>query len=287
MTVRSEAGRVRISTIGRSIDFQVPTNRAIAFVSLGVFLAGGAIGLVRGATWPAGLLDGLTWAGSVFLAWALTREADPDRWCSAFFAAAGGLAGVILLGPPSFLFLFWFVLGLRAINRTTGAAPGVLDLGALCGISLWLGYTFRWLIPLLAVPTVLFADIRRFPKWLRIALPLALPTAAVILGFTRGWRFVFANPSWGEIGILTAVSAALVPVIASYRSVRSVGDRTGAPLTPHRVQSALGWAAVATLILTLSGTASLQELAPLWAALAGTSIGWAIEKLTRRFGGPL
>jgi hypothetical protein len=283
--MRLETDRVRITTtIGRSIDFQVPTNRAIALLALGVFVAGNAVALVHGGTWATSLLDGLSWAGSVFLAWVLARETDPDRWYSAFLASAGGLASVVLLGPPSFLFLLWFVIALRCINRTTGAAPGTVDWAALYGIAFWLGFTTHWTIPLLTLPPVFFADIRRFPKPLRIGLPLALPTAAIILGITRGWRFVLPEWGWVEILLLTAIALLVAPVIGDYRRVRSVGDRSGQPLKPYRVQWALGWGVVTAIIVTFTGTATTQDLGPLWAALAGTSIGWAIERLTSRLG---
>jgi len=279
--VAPEAGRLRLTTIGRPIVLRVPTNRAILVLSLLALVAGLVTRLLQGETVGASLIGGLQWAGSVFLAWALARETDPDRWYSAFIAAAGALAGVVLLGPPSFLLLFWFVIGLRYINRTTGTAPGLLDFVALYGIALWLGVTAHWTIPLFTLPTVLFADIQRFPKPLRIALPLALPAAAAIMGAGQGWHFLVSDWGWLEIGVLSAVALLAVPVIVSYRSVKSVGDRTGEPLRPHRVQWGLGWGVAAAVILSFSGTSAIQDLGPLWAAFAGTSLGWASERLVK------
>jgi len=176
----------------------------------------------------------------------------------------------------------WFLLAMRYINRSTGSPPGVLDFVALYGIKLWLGFTAHWTIPLLTFPTVFFADIQRFPKAVRIGLPFALPTAAILLGFTRGWHFETPQWGWLEILGLTAIVLALVPVIASYRHVRSVDDRAGMPLRSHRVQWALGWVVVAVMILTLTGAATIQELGPVWAALAGTILGRTIETLFKR-----
>ena len=270
---------IRLSTIGRPIDVHDRTNRTIVLVATGTLLAGVILSLVQGDAWGNAVIQGLTWGGSTFLAWALCRETDPDRWYSAFFAAAGALGGVIWLGSPGFLFLFWFLLAMRYINRSTGAPPGALDFVALYGIKLWLGFTAHWTIPLLTFPTVFFADIQRFPKAVRIGLPLALPTAAVLLGFARGWHFVTPQWGWLEILGLTAIVLTVAPVIASYRCVRSVDDRAGMPLKSHRVQWALGWVAGAAMILTLTGAATIQELGPVWAALAGTVVGWLIETL--------
>ena len=271
---------VALSTIGRPIDLGAPTNRAIALASFATVVAGTLVGAVRGEAWGA-LITGLTWAGATFLAWALARETDPDRPYSAFLAAAGGLAGAILLGRPGFLFLFWFVIALRYVNRTTGLAPGILDFAALYGIKLWLGLSAHWTIPLLTFPTVLFGDIQRFPRPLRIGLPLALPAAAVAIGFARGWRFELPQWGWDEIGVVAAIAVSILPVVVGYRRVRSVGDRTGVPLSPHRMQWAIVWAVAAALILTLTGAATVAELAPLWSALAAASVGWVLERTSR------
>jgi len=281
--VRSAVARLRLTTIGRPIDLRFPTNLAIVLLSVVVFLAGLTLSLIRRDPLGPALIVGLTWGGSVFLAWVLARETDPDRWFSAFFAAAGGLASAVVLGSPSFLFLLWFVIGLRYINRTTGEPPGVLDFAALYGIKLWLGFTAHWTIPLLTFPTVFFADLQRLPRGLRVGLPLTLPAAAVIIGVLRGWHFLVPDWGWTEIGVILVVAASIAPVVGGYRRVKSLGDRTGEPLKPHRVQWALGWAVVAALILTFSGTSTLQDLGPLWAAFAGTSLGWLAESTRRRF----
>jgi len=261
------------------MDRSYPTHRAILLASLLGLIAGLAYGLFTGQTFGRSALDGLQWAGATFLGWALARETDPDRNLSAFLAAAGSLASVILLGPPSFLFLLWFLLAIRYINRSPGLPPGILDFGALYGITLWLGFTAHWTIPLLTFPTMFFADLQRFPRSLRIALPLAMPVAAVGMGFARGWHFRI--PQWGgyEMVGLVLISLLMAPVIRSYRSVRSVGDRTGEPLKPHRVQASLLWVTAAALILTLTGTASVAQLGPIWAAMVGTEIGGLIERL--------
>jgi|GEM_PF-1445298 hypothetical protein len=279
----SSSRRIPLSTIGRPVDLSYPTNRAIAVITLGLLLMGGVIALVQGESWSQAALQGLAWGGSAFLAWALCRETDPDRWYSAFFATAGAVASTILLGPPSFLFLFWFLLAMRTINRSTGTPPGVLDFVALYAIKLWLGFSTHWTIPLLTFPTMFFADLQRFPKLVRVGLPLALPVSAVALGFIRGWHFVTPKWGWAEMLGLTGIALALIPVIASYRRVRSVGDQTGEPLRSHRVQWSLGWIAAAALLLTGTGTATIQDLATIWVVLAGTIVGWAVEVASRLF----
>ena len=168
------------------------------------------------------------------------------------------------------------------INRSTGLGPGMLDWGAMYGITLWLGVSVHWTIPMLALPPVFFAGLERFPRWLRVSLPLTLTAAALGYAVHRSWQF--SPPRWSslEFSVLIAVSIASIPVVVSYRHVSSVGDRTGRPLAPHRVQWAFGWAIVIAWALTLSGSVQLADLAPLWAALAGSTLGWALHTAHHR-----
>ena len=150
----------------------------------------------------------------------------------------------------------------------------MIDLVALYGIALWLGFSTHWMIPVLTFPTTYFADLQRLPRPARIGLPLAVACATVILGFARGWHIAIPDWGWPEIGGIGVLAMAVVPVIVGYRCVLSIGDRDGQPLKPHRVQWALGWIVSATMILTLTGAATIQTLAPVWSALEGTVIGW-------------
>ena len=278
----AKEAQIGLSTIGRPVDPHVPTNLAIALLALAVFVAGVVAGLVQGGSWGASLLDGLVWGGSVFLAWALARETDPDRRFSAFVAAAGGLAGAIVLGPPGFLLLFWALLALRVVNRTTGLPAGAVDIAALYILALWLGYSVHPLVPLLTFVIVDFAGIRRFARPMYVALEAVLPAAAA--GFVLAWGWLFGWPGWSwiETLVVAAIVILTVPVIVTYRRVRTVGDQTGTPLEPHRVQWALAWMVGSAALLAFTGAVSVQELGPVWAALAGTGIGWILENVTGR-----
>jgi len=276
--------QLTLTTIGRPVDFSYPTNRAIAILTIGLMIAGTAIALIQDAAWGRALTSGFAWGAAAFLAWALCRETDRDRWFSAFIAVAFAVTSTALFGHPKFLLLFWFLLALRVVNRSTGNPPGILDFVAFYGIKLWLGFSLHWTIPLLTLPTMLFADLQRFSLPVRIGLPLILPLSALVLGFVRGWHIVAPQWGWIELLVMIAVILALIPVIVSYRRVRSVCDQAGKPLLPHRIQWALAWIAAATVLLTLTGTATLQDLGPVWGAMIGTTLGWAAQ---RTFGIPM
>jgi len=271
--------RAPLSTIGRTIDWRVPTNRAIVFVFLAGLVGALAAHLTRGDPVFTALGRAAAFGASLFLTWALTREADPDRWYAAFLAAAGAAVAGTLLGPANLALALWFLLGLRLINRTPGLAPGPIDLLLFYFLSLWLAISIHWMIAALAVIPVPFAATRRLPGVLRRDFPLALLAASGIVAAIKGANIrPLAWRGWG-IWSLAAVCVALAPIIATYRTVRSVGDRTGEPLSPRRIRSAIGWAAGSVLLLTVLGAIPLPGLMPIWAALAGTALGWVIERI--------
>ena len=71
---------IRWSTIGRSVNLRVPTNLAIAVLTLATFILGMVTTvLMRKDPLFASVITSLAWAGVVFFSWALARELDPDR----------------------------------------------------------------------------------------------------------------------------------------------------------------------------------------------------------------
>ncbi|MCK5245906.1 hypothetical protein KAR02_03365, partial [Candidatus Bipolaricaulota bacterium] len=119
------------------------------------------------------------------------------------------------------------------------------------------------------------------PAMAQVLVAVAVAASGIALGILRDWMLIPLDPveSFLEIRVVVAVTLASMIVIHSYRNVRSRADRTGEPLVPQRVQWALTWAISAGIVLTFGTNMSVQELSPLWAALAGTAIGWALEML--------
>lgn len=126
-----------IATI-RPIDPSYPTNRAIAALTMAVIVGGIVLQLIVGE----GLTQGVSWGISagltVFLAWALGRELDPDHDLSAFVAAGLALIGLLLFDLPSLMALLWMLFFLRMVNRTTGLPARILDSLLILGLGSWL-----------------------------------------------------------------------------------------------------------------------------------------------------
>jgi hypothetical protein len=75
----------------------------------------------------------------------------------------------------------------------------------------------------------------------------------------------------GLIG--SGISAVFLPVVVGAGRVESVGDQTGEPLEPIRVQGAQVIALLTGLeVAVLGGLPGLGALMPLWAAMVGAWI---------------
>lgn len=266
---------VTLTSVGRPIDLSYPTNRAIAIVSLGVMLAGVLLQRMAGAAWLPSLSWGAEAALSVFLAWAVCRELDPDHGLSAFVAAALAVGGLWVWGLPRLGVIFWLILILRVLSRTMGPPAGILDSLGVLGLGMWLSLPPQghWGYALLTALVFLLDG--------RLATPLPRQLVFALLGAlgTAIAAAVGADPPWdgapSPVGVLIAagISALFVPVIAAAGTICSVGDRTGEPLEPVRVRAAQ----VATLLVGvhgsfLGGLPALGALMPLWAAVLGASV---------------
>lgn len=254
------------SAIGRSIDLHVPTNRAILVLSAATFLVSVAVFLALGNSFSSSLLSSLALAGTTFLAWALGREVDPDTQSVAFFAATAALIGAVFLGAPDFLLVFWFLLGLRLINRSTGQDPSAVDLTLFCALSLGVGARTHWAICLLAFPVATFTLARGTRTAWGGWIAAALPAGGILFGILQQWQSV--RPYSLVTTALVWIGLAVTWLIhyAATSTVRSVGDQDGEPLEASRFRLAASWALLAGGIISLLIPDVLKATAPVAAA---------------------
>ena len=128
---------MKLTGIGRPLDFKYPGNWEIFFLTLTVTVFGIGLQLVWGLGGFRAVLWGLGAGLSVFLTWALGRELDPDTIVSDFIAVGLTLIGLFIWGIPSLIFLFWLILAVRILNRTTGKAATILDSLGLIALGAW------------------------------------------------------------------------------------------------------------------------------------------------------
>jgi hypothetical protein len=280
----------RLTTVGRTIDLRYPTNRAIAIVT-GVVLAVGTIfQLYSGKGWVQSVVWGINAGLAVFLTWALCRELDPDHAMSAFVAAGLTLTGLLYWGLPRLSVAFWLILVARVVNRSTGLPAGILDSLAVPAMGIWLSLDGNWAYGAISV-LALFLDCqlpegagRRLTEGAGGRQRVLAGLAAVA---TAAAAAVAAHPAEGVTltvsGALIGVAASILflPVILSARHMESLGDRSGAPLWPSRVQAAQVLALCAGLAAVLVGAIdAVGALVPLWGAVLGASAHWLYRSAT-------
>jgi hypothetical protein len=275
-----------LTSIGRPIDPSYPTNRAIALVTLAVLLVGALWQRISGEAWLASALWGAQAGLTIFLAWALCRELDPDHPMAAFVAVALALPAVTFWGLPQLGVIFWLLILVRVVDRTAGPPAGVLDVLGLVGLTAWLSLqgdadiTHLWGYGVLTALALLLDS--QLPDRARRQLIFALLTVIVTV-VTAILGDVPAGPGALSLTgglIALALSLLFLPMLLSARSVESVGDQTGEPLTPIRVQAAQALALLAGVgCAFLRGPTAIAALAPLWAAVLGAAITWLYNAL--------
>jgi hypothetical protein len=262
-----------LTTAVRPMDPSYPTNRAIVILTFAVMVAGLHFKRLTGSMWSESFMWGIQAGLTVLLAWVVCREIDPDHPLSAFVATGLALVGLLLWEFPYFLALFWLVLVMRIVNRTSGVAAGPLDALAVVILGGWLSLRGNWGYGILTA-LALWLDSVLPPITLRhlgfAAVALVITVAVAVLGPAARWEEA-PSLAGGLIGL--GISAVFLPVVAGARRVESVGDRTGEPLEPIRVQVAQIIALLTGVeVAILEGMAGLGALMPLWAAVLGAWI---------------
>lgn len=268
----------KLSSLTRSIDLEYPTNRAIVLISL-LFIfgiAGSQLALGRGVS--LALYSGLRGGVSVFLSWAFARELDPDNEYSAFFSAFLGLTGFIIFRSPLLFALLLELLLIRMVNRSTGLPAKTFDSFTVLLLSGWLSLQENWTFGLFTGLAFILDSLLPEPKRQNRIFGMA---ALIISGFTlmtSGEDITLPDMQSG-LFILTA-SILFIPIVLSSREVRSIGDLTGTPLNPIRVQTAQLTALLNVGLLTfLQRWDGVETLMPLWGAILGVSLYRYHQKL--------
>lgn len=239
--------------IARALDPRYLTNRAILVLMLA---AATGWSVATGDLWQGGRA-----ALDVFFAWALCRELDPDHDYSAFLAAALVLVG-LALGATSSAPLFWLLLVIRVVNRTTGL--GATHVDSL--LVLYLGVTSACGL-LTALAFALDAVLRhgRRRQWLY--------ATAALLG--SPWHLDWSQPSPPDLVVTLSLGVLFLLVVHSSRQLASVDDTTTQPLDPTRVRCGQLLALTVGLLGSAFAGFAWQQVLPLWTAVAAASL-WRI-----------
>jgi hypothetical protein len=262
-----------ITALGRPFDPRYPTNLAVAILALAIAIAGTIGHLISGVT----LLESTRWgieAGFVLsFTWALGRELDPDHDLSAFVGAGLVSIALVLLDMPALLVVFWLLLLLRLVNRTSGLQPKPLDSLAVLGLGAWLTWQGYWMVGLMTAAALLFDGLLSPPLRIHLFVSGLAFIATVILSIFQGDIAMESGPTMPVVVSSPVMAGLFVVVIATSRQIGAVGDATGTPLSPRRVQAAQVLALLTALVFAWwAGASGVVSVLPLWAAMTGVGL---------------
>jgi hypothetical protein len=262
-----------ITSLGRLPDPRYSTNLAIMVFAFVFAIAGAILQFLQGAALPASINWGVGAGFALFLTWALGRELDPDHDLSAFAGAGLSLIPLLLVGAPSLMVILWLLLVLRLVNRTVGLPARPLDSLGVLGLGLWLTWQGHWLIGLLTAVAFLLDGLLTPPLRYHLFVSGLALVATLVLAIFGGDMAMKTGLTIGVATSSLAMSSLFLVVIATSGKALAVGDATGRPLRPRRVQAAQGLALATALLFAWSaGTAGVLAMLPLWAAMLGVGL---------------
>lgn len=245
--------------LGRSLDPRHPISRrgfigsiAAGAITLGVSIVDGSWDLT------AAVIAGI----ATFLAWAVTRELDPDRPVAADLAMVVALIATFF-GSPSLGAVGVALIALRLVAGTVGRRLFPTDLAVLIAAAVYAGTQgIAWAAGLALLGAVLRrSDVSR---WAAAAVGVAGFTAAVV-----ATPVVEFAPTTATM-LLTAVAA--LAALGQPGQVSSATDAGETTIQTHDVRMAR-----LTAASIIVGAAALVPgagwaLAPITAALVGTAL---------------
>ncbi len=260
------------SALGRPIDFNYPTNRAIVFLASLAGIFGLIVALGRGQAFGDSLLTAFFVSVATFWGWAITRELDPDNDLSAFVSAFITLALVLLfgnIGLGGLLAGLLLLQGSRILNRVVGVGIGTVESIFVLIIAVIVALASAWLW-LIYIAVVFLVDyFLPYGAKQHLALGGVAVVAAIILAFMRGIQSPTALTAEYLI-VLIILSAAFLAFIMGQKRIQTTTDLTNKPVLVIRVRwaqiTALG---VAWILALLQGWQGFLWVTPLWASFGG------------------
>ncbi len=228
---------------------------------------------------PNAALYGFRIALVIFINWAIVRELHPDAPWAAFVVV--GITSVVLffLPDPDLQMLFFMLLALRLLTRTTGIDARIPDVLLLIIFTAWLLYQGNLSAGVFA--TAAFWLNSRLPQpqpWHKyIALLLALATTYSVYLNTR-----YSMPATLSIYInilIITLATGFALFARKMKQVQSHDDATVSPLFLKRINSAQVILLLVVTVFSLwYGDEYFNKLSPVWSAFGGIFIYAAFDR---------
>lgn len=276
----------QFSALARPLDISYRSNLSIMLISLLTLLAAFLYQWLHLGT---ALWESVWWAVqaglSVFFAWALGREMDPDVNSTAFLAVPFSLGVFYYTGTYQWLILVALLMVLRITSHICGQSPKPTDALLCLGLAAYLCWQGHVLIGF-AFTAAFFADSRLAPahvysQW--YALVALLITGLAFIFFPVGIaddRFHFSG--WWIAGIIV-LSLIFLLVIWEYKHPHSTEDYRVQPLSGPRIQTAQLIVLLTVLIIYFFQHYRITlAIAPVWAAILSAVLLRTYRWVTKR-----
>lgn len=259
-------------TLGRKIDLSYKTNLMIVLFSIGT--------LVFSWLWLGELSAGIFLGGSVFLAWALSRELNPAQPYSAFLTVVFSLVNLLFFETIHILIVLWLLLLLRLVNGITGKKLTRVDTLSLFGFTLFLSFNresslFLLVFILAMIAISLFAD--------RQKLGFILALIAGILFFLQNiWMNPLSFLSFTQLSLLNGALitvASLSVFVFWFLSQIPAPDDSGGTASPSRVFAGQLLFSVAVLLMVFGNQLSVNDYFLYLAVFAGVTLYYLGSKV--------
>jgi hypothetical protein len=266
----------KTSSLTRSLDMDYPDNRLIVLLCAVVFIASAVFRIVSGDH----LVQGIIWGGraalSIFFAWALAKEIDPDNPGSAITASAVGIPGLFFFNSSSLLVALFILFLLRMVNRTVGVPLTLPDSILIMLIGIYLVYTGKWMYGI--VMSIAFIMDATLKEPVRRHFPYAVISMAAGLFsvYDNGIEIKFIP---GHIFALLLLALFFISRILLAGQSNYLSDRSGQRLSSQRVIAACIVALAAGLLAIPEGSTAIIAAFPLWAAMGGTVAFDIVQRL--------
>jgi len=273
--------RKRISSLSRPLDMDYPDNRLIVILCTLVFSASAIFWMLS----EDNLLSGIIWGGraalSVFFAWALTKEIDPDHPESAIIAAGIGMSGLFLSNYPGLLIALLLVFLFRMVNRSVGVSLTFYDSVLIVIIGIYLVYTGKWIYGIV-MSIAFFMDAALSKPVKRHFLFAFISLIASLLGFYRNSIGIGYLSGYYIIALVILVLFFIFRIVLAGR-IGSVSDVSGQQLSDQRVIATCIVALIAGLLAVSEGQTDILAAFPLWAAISGGTIFEISQRMLKLF----
>lgn len=266
----------KFTALARPLDISYRSNFSIIILSIIILLAGFFY------TWgflDNGFSDSIWWAFqaalSVFLAWALGREIDPDVKPTAFLAIPFSLILFYFTGSYQWWVLIAMILILRVCNHITGISVTWADVILCLGLCAYLCWEGHYLVGF-AFAASFLADnqlppANKLSKWFAL-VALVLGIISLVIEPVQLQHHAYLFTGWW-IAAMVVVSMIYLLAIREYKRPHSTEDYRVQALNGNRVQTAQVIVLVFSLVIYLSQNFD-QSLAigPIWAVILSVAL---------------